>query len=282
MKGCEIAHHGYTGIPLVVREFNMMIRPVKKATQNQPEQLVYGRNTLRPQTERTRRGAYSSPNNPHHPRHFTTDWRECIHRGCITHEAARQAEEDGIPSVNLETHPNHGILDWTECASKTCEIHRDEKEGSWRQITSQLEEGKGWALNEDETQRIHAYVNDQARVNNIRPGTPIPTTKKHEETSTLEEGEIVEEPEQVDESIETETQHLSTPEESEDDSTDDELNDEFDANHIQFAAEANKPVIKLIKVIARNYKNAFPVQNGKTYLHPFHFENMLKRIRVEF
>jgi hypothetical protein len=49
------------------------------------------------------------------------------------------------------------------------------------------------------------------------------------------------------------------PEESEYHSTDDELEDEFDANHIQFAAEASKPIIKLIKMIVRNHKNAFPV-----------------------
>ena len=75
----------------------------------------------------------------------------------------------------------------------------------------------------------------------------------------MEEGEIVEEPEQMDNSTEAETQHLSTLEESEEDSTDDKLDDEFDVNHIQFAAEANKPVIKLIKLIVRSHKNAFPV-----------------------
>ena len=285
-KGCEIAHLGYTGVPIKLREFNMMIRPAKKVTQN-TDQRINGWTTSTVPRQNTKRQElhddYRSPNNPHHPRHFTTDWRQCIHKGCITHEAAKQAEkEDGIPPVCNHTHPDHGILNWTECASDDCEIHRDEKETSNRKIIAQHEEGKGWALNEDETQRIHAYVNDQARINNIRPGTPIPTIKKHEETSTLEEGEIVAEPEQVDNSTEAETQQMSTPEESEDDSTDDELDDEFDANHIQFAAEASKPVIKLIKLIARNHKVAFPVQNGKTYLHPFHFEVMLKRIRTEF
>jgi len=63
----------------------------------------------------------------------------------------------------------------------------------------------------------------------------------------------------MDNSTKAETQHLSTLEESEDNSTDNELNNKFDVNHIQFAAEANKPVIKLIKLIVRSYKNAFLV-----------------------
>jgi DNA-binding transcriptional MocR family regulator len=148
-------------------------------------------------------------------------------------------------------------------------------------MKKQNEEGKGWALDEDETRRIQAYVDEQARDGNIRPGTPLPSITKLQ-TLTLTKNEITEEPEQMEESTETDTQHLSTPEGSEYDSTDDELEDEFDANHIQFAAEASKPVIKLIKMIARNHKNAFPVQNGKTYLHPFYFDTMLKRIRTEF
>jgi len=254
---CEITHHGYTGIPMEIREFNMMIRPVSKI----------------------RKETHHSPNHPNHPRHFAVNWRDCYQKGCVTHEAARQAEEESRPPVSHHTHPDHGILDWTECASEDCEIHREEKEELNIKITLQNEEGEGWAQNEDETQRINAYVNDQAGISNIRPGTPAPTITK-QTTTNLEEGEIVESPEQMEESIETEEQ--STSEESEYDSTDDELDEEFDANHIQFAAEANKPVIKIIKMIARNHRNAFPVQNGKTYLHPFYFDVMLSRIRTEF
>jgi hypothetical protein len=78
-KNCQMTHLGFTGVPIEVptgtREFNMMIRPVKKATQEVKEEVG--------------RGAYQSPNNPYHPRHFTTNWRECIYRGCLAHEAAR-------------------------------------------------------------------------------------------------------------------------------------------------------------------------------------------------
>lgn len=192
-----------------VREFNMMIRPVSKV----------------------KKETHYSPNHPNHPRHFTISWRDCYQRECITHEAARQAEEEDRPPVSNHTHPDHGILEWTECVSNDCEIHRDEKEGYNIEIKLRNEEGEGWAQNEDETRRINAYVNDQARINNIRPGTPAPTITK-QPTSDLKEGEIVEELEPMEESIETETQHLSTPEESEYDSTDDELDEEFDANHI--------------------------------------------------
>ena len=172
------------------------------------------------------------PNNPNHLRHFATDWRQCIHKGCITHEAAKQAEKDkGIPPVYNHTHLDHRILNWTECANNNCEIHRAEKEEGNRKITQQNEEGKGWALNEEETQRIHAYVDDQIKIGNIRPRTPVPTITKLD-ISALEEGEIVKEPEQMDKSTNTQTQHLSTPEESEEDSTDDELDNESDANHI--------------------------------------------------
>jgi hypothetical protein len=63
MKNCQMTHLGYTGIPVEVlmetREFNMMIRPIKKATQEVKEEAG--------------RRAYQSLNNPHHPRHFTTD-----------------------------------------------------------------------------------------------------------------------------------------------------------------------------------------------------------------
>jgi hypothetical protein len=161
-KGCEIAYLGYTGVPIKIREFNIMIRPAKKVSKDPPEQLIYGRTSGKTiqQERKELRDACRLINNPNHPRHFTTDWRECIHAGCITHEAARQAEEDGIPPVSNQTHPDHRILDWTECASKNCEIHRVEKEENFREITRQIEEGKGWALNEDETQRIQAYVND--------------------------------------------------------------------------------------------------------------------------
>lgn len=282
LKGCRIGHLGYTGVPMEIREFNMMIKPVKKETTDPRERRVPNlRSTLRPLTTNGRGGYQTTKSiaNPHHPRHFTTSWHECIHNGCISHEAARQAEEDGMPHVSQETHPDHGILDWTECATNNCAIHRDEKEEHELEIKKQ-NDGTGWALSEDETQRINAYVDDQVKNSNIRSGTPIPINK--DVLSALEEGEITEEPEQMDESTETEEQHLSTPEESEYDSTDDECDDEFDANHVQFAAEANKPVIKLIKLIARYHKNAFPVQNGKTYLHPFHFDVMLKRIRGEF
>jgi hypothetical protein len=55
-------------------------------------------------------------------------------------------------------------------------------------------------------------------------------------------------------------QYLSTLEESEYNSTNDEIDDnKFNANYIQFAAKVSKPIIKLIKMIIRNHKNAFPI-----------------------
>lgn len=112
-KGCDIAHLGYIGVLIEIREFNIMIRPVKKASQDPPKQSALRRNVPRSQAERkdTLNDNHCSPNNPHHPRHFTTNWRECIYRGCITHEAAKQAErDDRTPPVSHHTHLDHGIL----------------------------------------------------------------------------------------------------------------------------------------------------------------------------
>jgi hypothetical protein len=216
-----MTHLGFTRVlievPTGTREFNIMIRPIKKATQEVNEEV--------------RRGAYQSPNNPHYPRHFTTNWRECIHRGYLAYEAARQAKEEGRPHVSHYTHPDYRILEWTEYVSKTCEIHRDEKEVYDIIMKRQNEEGKGWALNKDETRRIQAYIDEQVRDGNIRPGAPLPSITKLP-TYYLSTDRVTKRPEQTEETTETETQYLSTPKESEYDSTDDELEDKFDANHI--------------------------------------------------
>jgi hypothetical protein len=81
LKNCRMTHLGYTGIPVEVpkevREFNMMIRPVKKATLDPPKQLIYGRTSPRPlvvgETSDSGRSAYQSLNNPYYPRYFTTN-----------------------------------------------------------------------------------------------------------------------------------------------------------------------------------------------------------------
>lgn len=76
--------------------------------------------------------------------------------------------------------------------------------------------------------------------------------------------------------------HGSTPEESEEeDSLDDEI-EAGDWNHVQFAAKAPKPVIKILRHVALGYRKAFPTLDGKTYLDPIHFDLLLGRIRMAF
>jgi hypothetical protein len=133
--------------------------------------------------------------------------------------------------VSHYTHPDYRILEWTEYVSKTYEIHRDEKEVYDIIIKRQNEEGKGWALNKDETRRIQAYIDEQVRDGNIRPGAPLPSITKLP-TYYLSTDRVTKRPEQTEETTETETQYLSTPKESEYDSTNDELEDKFNANHI--------------------------------------------------
>lgn len=154
-----------------------------------------------------------------------------------------------MPPISNHEHPDHGILSWTECESENCVIHREDKD--------------------IKRQRIDSFVNEQSKL--TRPSTPYPP----QEQPILEEGEILES------ENEAESVNSSTSEESDDDSTDDEI-DEEDWNYVQFAAEASKPILKILRHLALGHKDVFPVINGKTYLHPFHFDLMFNRIRTAF
>lgn len=281
IRHCGAAHFGSTGIPVELKELNMMIRPSTKATNTPAWETRPVSNIDKAAENKAFRQSYMSPNRPNHPRHHEVHWRDCYQIGCITHETARQAEEEKMPPINTEAHPDHGILDWTECTSTDCAIHWDEK----RQARSQTSQGENRTdsstLSEETKERVQEFIGDQLRISAIEPDLgqrdyaqqPL---SKLEQDNALEEGEI------QDESNEAESVNENTPEGSEYDSTDDELDSENNANHIQFAAEANKPVIKMIQIITRNHKEAFQVHKGKMYLHPHHFDNMLRRIRTEF
>lgn len=279
VKHYEAAHLGFTGTPMELKEFNMMIRPSNKTANTSTWGTQPVKAADRAAENKAFRQSYMSPNRPNHPHHHEVHWRDCYQIGCITHEAARQAEEEKMPPIDTEAHPDHGILDWTECTSINCAIYWDEK----RQAEGQASKGENRpdssALSEETKERVKDFIDDQLRIGTIEPC--LGQRDAHQPLSKLETNDTLEEGVK-EESNEAESINESTPEGSEYDSTDDELDSEDNANHIQFAAEANKPVIKMIQIITRDHKEAFQVHKGKMYLHPHHFDNMLRRIRTEF
>lgn len=232
-------------------QFNMMIRP----------------------TRQQEKEAIRSIDNPHHPDHWTTDWRTCIHWGCLAHETAKlQHREDieTVPPVEETTHPDHGILNWTACVSRECEIHRSEKEGAG--YYPAVEHTR--VLNDRPLQVVRQYE-DPTRLIGLLPPTPEDSNKENQDPEVPESAT-----ESTTDVIEI-TPQGSEDEDSDDyDSTDDEV--ETNANHIQFAAEASKPVKKLILLIERYHKDAFTFANNRWWLNPMHFDNMLDCIRLGF
>ncbi|KAI7720466.1 hypothetical protein KC353_g2171 [Hortaea werneckii] len=165
-----------------------------------------------------------------------------------------------------------------DCVSEDCEIHYEDKQ-NYKQVEQEAEE------------RVAQYVCDQTAIHEERPRAPFPPPQQESQVRDLTmetteksvgqgannapSSQETEEVEKGDDSIEG-----STPEGSEYDSSDDEF--EGGDNYLDLITDNKKPYIKILRIVARYYEQTFLEENGKTYLQPFFFDNMIKTIRLNF
>jgi hypothetical protein len=294
-RTCKMKHFGTPGVPMEIREINMMSR--------------------RPKKEKT-----LAPWNVGHPHHAGTSWVDCDDEQCNIHDKEKkqrqEAQEQGVAwddyepaeetpdaeylarqeqlrgryNINHVHHPDHGTISWENCIHPGCPAHQDEHNeyltGNDEDLAEPLE-GQGLAnippvgnpMHPDHgilhwtacAQRETCAIHRENMGNIPQSISPLQLNEEEEvEVETIN----TENPDNAESVFE------STPEGSEYDSTDDE--EKCDLNHVQFASEAPKPVIKMIKIISKKYKDVFPVYGGKTYLDPILFDSMLKHIRAAF